>query len=585
MRASNVWKALLTATCVAVLGGCSGADAAGDPAPANESANDAVPPRGSGGAFGASPGAGGVPGNGGKAASTGGGPSSGGPGSGGSSAGVIGPQPPGPPPGVIGPTEPKPDPAPTAVVNPFTIVAHDPLSTFAADVDTASYDLFTRSVGGGSLPAPSTVRTEEFVNYFDYAYPVPAPDAPDPFTISLSAAPGFFSDGTNVLRVGIQGKLAPAFEKKPANLVFLVDTSGSMQSPDKLPLVQRVLQRTLDVLEPTDTVSVVRYAGDVGVALKPTPVSSRDKIEAVIAALAASGGTNGGAGIELAYAQAQAGFIEEGINHVLLCTDGDFNIGISSTTELIKLIETKRRGGVTLTALGFGAVPNDAMMNAVSNAGNGIYAVITGNEQADRYVEERMLSTLVHIAKDVKIQVEWNPDAVYAYRLLGYETRDIADSDFRNDVVDAGEIGAGHRVTALYHVIPSGRSAPEVEGAAPVADGAIYDGPVEVKPEDMVLVKVRYKQPDAREADPAKEISARLAVADAQADLSRTDPGMQWAVALGTFSEILRGSPYVTPKEVLGPIGVVFERTAGTDSDRKAFLPLFTQARSLVLAR
>jgi Ca-activated chloride channel family protein len=431
----------------------------------------------------------------------------------------------------------------------------------------------------------STVRTEEFVNYFSYSYPPPKEDAEDPFTISLSAAPGFFGDGTTVLRVGIQGRLPPPFEKKPTNLVFLVDTSGSMQAADKLPLVQRVLRHTLDVLQPADTVSVVRYAGDVGVALQPTPVSDRQKIEAVVTALSASGSTNGGAGIHLAYEQAQAGFIEDGINHVLFCTDGDFNVGISDTKQLIALVEEKRRSGVTLTALGFGAAPNDSMMNAVSNAGNGIYAVITGETQADRYVEERMLSTLVHIAKDVKIQVEWNPDAVFAYRLLGYETRAIADSDFRNDIVDAGEIGAGHRVTALYHVVPKGRTVPQVDRAAPLADGTLYDGPVEVQAGDMVLVKVRYKQPDATESDPAKEISARLAITAAQAELAQTDADMQWAVAVGTFSEVLRGSPYITPKDVLGPLGVVVDRTAGTDVDRQEFRTLFQQARTLVLAR
>lgn len=269
---------------------------------------------------------------------------------------------------------------PVLPTNPFVIAEHDPLSTFAADVDTASYDIFTSSVSSGSLPPSATVRLEEFVNYFRYGYEPPAADAAAPFSISLAAAPAP-DPSTVLLRVGIQGRL-PATKKRPANLVFLVDTSGSMSDPNKLPLVQYTLTEALTVLDRSDTISIVSYAGSTEVRLEPTPVSDATTIEAAIAGLVSSGGTNGSSGIRLAYEQAESAFIADGINHVILCTDGDFNLGITSNDALVDLITEKRKTGITLTSLGYGSNPNDAMMERVSDAGNGTYSVIYSRGQA-----------------------------------------------------------------------------------------------------------------------------------------------------------------------------------------------------------
>jgi Ca-activated chloride channel family protein len=430
-------------------------------------------------------------------------------------------------------------------VNPFVLVAHDPFSTFAADVDTASYDLMRRDLLAFQVPIAAGVRLEDYVNYFKYDYPAPAEDSEHPFAISLASAPHPVRDGITLLRVGIQATLPTALEKKPTNLVFLVDTSGSMQEADKLPLVQHTLTEALSVLDPNDTVSIVTYAGDVQVRLPPTHVVEAQVIVNAIQGLVSNGGTNGAGGIQLAYQQAEAGYIEGGINHVVLCTDGDFNIGVSSTDELVTMIEDKRTTGVTLTALGYGTGNlNDSMMEKVSNAGNGIYSLITSQQQANDYVENRLLSTLEHVAKDVKIQLELNPEHVHAYRLLGYENRAIADDDFRDDVIDAGEIGAGHRVTALYELVMAGGAVPEVENGPAVQSGDPIDGEREIDAESLVLVKVRYKQPGASAEDPATEVQQTLAPGAAAASLEAADADLRWAVAMAMFAELLKGSPY-----------------------------------------
>ncbi len=464
--------------------------------------------------------------------------------------------------------------------NPFVITAHDPLSTFAADVDTASYDIFTNSVAKGSLPPAATVRLEEFVNFFHYGYAAPAADATQPFSISLAAAPAL-NPSTLLLRIGIQGRL-PLAEKRAANLVFLVDTSGSMASADKLPLVQYTLTQALTVLDPTDKISIVSYAGSTAVRLPPTPVSQAATIEHVIDGLTVGGGTNGGAGINLAYDQAQNGFITGGINHVLLCTDGDFNLGVTSNDELVQLITKKRESGITFTALGYGSQPNDAMMERVSDAGNGTYSVIYSQASATSYVKDRLLSGLDYIAKDMKIQVEFNPAKVYAYRLLGYEDRDIADADFRNDVVDAGEVGAGHRVTALYQLVLAGGALPESSIALAPQDGALYSGPTEVGAEDYALVKVRYKAPDAKTADAAFEVNQTLA-ADGVADSwSNLDGDFQWAYAVASFAEILKNSPYA-PKSGLTTIGnIIGQPLHDGIAEREEFRAAFASAKLLL---
>lgn len=468
--------------------------------------------------------------------------------------------------------------------NPFVLAAHDPFSTFAADVDTASYDIFRQQIERNSPPIADSVRVEDFVNYFHYDYPAPAADAEHPFAISLAAAPNAFGRETTLLRVGIQAENPPPFEKKPTNLVFLVDTSGSMMAPDKLPLVQYLIKHGLDVLAPEDRVSIVTYSAQATVQLPPTAVSSKAEISALVDGLYAEGSTNGAGGIQLAYEQAQSGAFEGGINHVILCTDGDFNVGISSTTELVKFIEEQRKSGTTLTALGFGSDNlNDAMMEKVSNAGNGIYSVITSEPQAARYAEDRMLRTLMHVAKDLKIQIEWNPEQVEAYRLIGYENRAIADNDFRDDSVDAGEVGAGHRVTALYEVVRKGDGVPDAEGAPAVKGGEPVSGEREVTAEDLVLVKVRYKEPGAAESDAAKEVVSRLAPSEIGGLFDEADRDLRWAAAMAAFAEILKQSPYATPKQ-LDALREVFAEQAERDSERMEFLTLFDKTVQLMPA-
>jgi Ca-activated chloride channel homolog len=466
--------------------------------------------------------------------------------------------------------------------NPFVLTAHDPLSTFAADVDTASYDIFRRDANLGGVPVATSVRLEEYVNNFAYDYPAPAADDAQPFRVALGAAPHLLSRGSTLLRVGIQARKPSPFTKKPTNLVFLVDTSGSMMTADKLPLVQYTLRQTLDILDPTDEVSLVSYAGSVALRLPPTTAANRSTIEAAINGLVSNGSTNGAGGIQLAYEQAQKGFIQGGINHVIMCTDGDFNVGVSDTTSLVNLITEKRKTGITLTMLGYGIGNlNDQMMEAVSDKGDGVYAVISSQDQATTYVHQRMLSTLEHVAKDMKIQVEFNPDLVYAYRLLGYEDRNIADKDFRNDVIDAGDVGAGHRVTALYEVVATGGAIPAAAGDFQPQDGSPYTGAREVKAEDFVLVKVRYKARDAVETDPALEVAASMKPQDVLPEFAAADLDLQWAISVAAFSEILKKSPYADLRH-LDIIGNIANAQAGRDGDRSEFAQLFTKVRPLI---
>jgi Ca-activated chloride channel family protein len=466
--------------------------------------------------------------------------------------------------------------------NPFVATEHDPFSTFAVDVDTASYDILRRDIGNRMLPQPQSVRLEEYVNYFKYDYPAPETDANPPFAITLAAAPHILDAPTTVLRVGIQASKPEEFVKKPTNVVFLVDVSGSMATPEKLPVVKVLLQHTVEVLDREDTVSVVTYASGAQVLLGPTKVSDAATIVKVIDSLAAGGSTNGAGGIQLAYQQARAAYKDGGINHVVMCTDGDFNVGAASDSELLKLIRNERKTGVTLTALGFGTGNlNDSMMEKVSNAGNGIYAVINSAEYARTYAEDRILATLHHVAKDVKIQVEFNPKLVAAYRLLGYEDRAIADQDFRDDTVDAGEIGAGHRVTALYELVLAGDEVPMPKGAKPIKTGAPVDLEREIDAKDLVLVKVRYKGVDATEMDEASEVSETLKPAQIAKSYRDSDRDLQWAIAVGAFAEILKGSPYAANKQ-MDLIESITTAQADRDPDREEFTRLLSAARTLM---
>jgi Ca-activated chloride channel homolog len=469
------------------------------------------------------------------------------------------------------------EPNQALVSNPYTRTTSDPFSTFAADVDTASYDLYrSRLHNDGVLPDPTTVRTEEFINSFEYEYPAPSSEEQHPFRIDLHAAPGFFDTPRALLRVGIRAIEPEAFEPKPTNIAFLVDVSGSMQDEIKLPLVKTLLLETLEVLDPDDRVSIVTYAGNTRVALPSTAVSSAAIADA-IRGLSASGSTSGSAGLDLAYEQVQQNFIEGGVNHVVLCTDGDFNVGPSSTSELVAQIERKRATGITFTVVGFGSNPNDAMMEAISNKGNGIYGVVGTEQQAKDYARERMLASFQLIAKDLKVQVEFNPKHVHAYRLLGYENRAIADDEFRDDAVDAGEVGAGHRVTALYELaLTQEQLPPEVTPSV----GQPSALPQEILGDDLVLVKVRYKALDVSVEDPAREVSSALPLDG----VGTADRDLEWAGAVAAFAELLRGSPYVDMAQLQQIEGAI-EKQRARDADRAEFVTLFQQARGLLERR
>ncbi len=461
--------------------------------------------------------------------------------------------------------------------NPFVAVDHDPLSTFAVDVDSASYDLFRTYTKQGSEIQAESIRLEEFVNYFSYDYPAPDGDASEPFAVHLSAAPNLATRDTRLLRVGIQGMIVE--EIPAANLVFLVDVSGSMSG--NLATVRHLLTETLEQLSPQDTVSIVTYASNPGTLLPATPLTEKQTIVDAIASLTSGGATNGSGGINAAYAEAEGAFKEDGINHIVMCTDGDFNLGLTSNQDLEALIEEKRKTGITLTAVGFGGGNfNDAMMERISNIGNGIYSYVGSTADATKYAQEKMLQSMIHIAQDVKIQVEFNADHVYAYRLLGYENRAIADDDFRNDIIDAGEIGSGHRVTALYELAFSEADLPSVDGDLPFETGVSFDGISEVDGDDFVLVKVRYKTPGASETDAAFEVSQSLTPQDVLDGLEGTQSDFQYAAAVATYAEILKDSPFAD-RGALDAVAEILSAQKGRDSERGEFYDLFVQANTI----
>jgi Ca-activated chloride channel family protein len=467
--------------------------------------------------------------------------------------------------------------------NAYVLAQSNPLSTFAADVDTASYDIFRRDILLGNLPHTDGVRLEEYVNFFAYGYEAPKHDAADPFAVSMEATANPFTEGTRLLRVGIKGRKAPPeIEKMGANLVFLVDVSGSMSWGHKLNLVQLVLTETLNVLKPNDTVALVTYAGSVGVRLKPTKVSEKSIIKDAINSLTSGGSTNGAGGIQLAYEQALAGFVDGGVNHVILCTDGDFNVGLSGTQALVKFIEEKRKTGITFTALGFGAGNlNDAMMEAISNAGNGVYGMIADEDQAFTYVHKRLLSNMHFIAKDVKIQVEFNPHQVHAYRLLGYENRVLTNEQFLDKTVDAGEIGAEHTVTALYELVMAGGEIPNPEGAPEVAAAELYDGPLSFTQNDLCKVRVRYKDVDATEDDESHEMEVTIEASTMSDAFDDAGADLQWAAAIAAWAEILKKSPFANTNN-LSQIAEVIAANAGDDADRIEFKSLFETAQGFL---
>jgi Ca-activated chloride channel family protein len=424
--------------------------------------------------------------------------------------------------------------------NPFRIVNNDPLSTFSIDVDTASYSNIRRFINQGQLPPKDAVRIEELINYFSYNYPQPQGNKPFSVTTEVSTAP--WNPQHRLVQVGLKGKTLETANLPPSNLVFLIDVSGSMDDQNKLPLVQESLKLLVNKLRPEDRVSLVVYAGNAGLVLPTTSGREKTKIIAAIDRLKAGGSTAGGEGIELAYRIAKQNFLKSGNNRVILATDGDFNVGVSSDAELTRLIEQKREQGIFLTVLGFGTGNyKDGKMEQLANKGNGNYAYIDTLLEAKKVLVNDIRGTLFTIAKDVKIQVEFNPAKVQAYRLIGYENRLLQNQDFNDDKKDAGEIGSGHSVTALYEIIPTGIKSdvklPEVD---PLRYQRSNVPNSDASGDEMMLVKLRYKLPQDNNS---QLISQPIKDSDFQAGKTPSN-NLRFAAAVATFGMVLRDSEY-----------------------------------------
>ena len=425
--------------------------------------------------------------------------------------------------------------------NPFLPAATNPLSTFSIDVDTASYSNVRRFINNGSLPPKDAVRVEEMINYFSYDYREPEGD--QPFSIDLDATECPWDPSHRLLRIGLKGREV-ANEKRPAsNLVFLLDVSGSMLPPERLPLVKQAMRLLVDKLSEKDRVAIVVYAGGSGLALSSTSGNEKEKILRALEELTAGGSTNGAEGIELAYQVAADNFIKGGVNRVILATDGDFNIGVTNQGDLIRLIEEKAKSAVFLSVLGVGTDNlKDSTMQKLADKGNGNYAYLDSVDEARKVLVQQINGTLMTIAKDVKIQVEFNPARVASYRLIGYEKRMLRKEDFNNDKVDAGEIGAGHTVTALYEVVPAGSGAADPAASVPPVDPLKYGtnrtDTTNASP-DMVTVKLRHKKPEGE----TSELTER-SFTDNGSKFTNAAPDLKFAAAVAEFGMLLRDSQY-----------------------------------------
>lgn len=423
--------------------------------------------------------------------------------------------------------------------NPVWVAAEQPVSTFSVDVDTGAYANVRRLLNAGQLPPRDAVRVEELINYFDYAY-APPKDRATPFALHTELGPTPWNPKTELLAIGIQGWKPASAALRPSNLVFLVDVSGSMQSPDKLPLVKASLKLLAGQLTARDRISLVVYAGRTEVVLEPTPGDQTATIVAALDRLEAGGSTDGASGIQLAYAMVEKAFMKDGNNRVLLATDGDFNVGIRDVGQLKEMVENKRRNGVALSTLGFGTGNyNDALMEQIADVGNGHYSYIDSAREAQRVLVEERASALETIASDVKIQVEFNPAVVAEYRLIGYENRLLRREDFNNDAIDAGDIGAGHRVTALYEIARVGSGGEKVDalryGQAAKA-GAGMAG-------ELAHLKLRYKRPEDG-VDARSRLIARVIRADEAVAADRASPAFRLAAAVAAYGQLLRGGEY-----------------------------------------
>ncbi len=430
-----------------------------------------------------------------------------------------------------------------AKTNEFLRVLDKPLSTFSIDVDTASYSNMRRFVNNGTSPPKDSVKVEEFINYFDYKYEAPT-KGEVPFAVNLEMADSPWNEGYKLVRVGLKAKEIALNSRPNSNLVFLLDVSGSMNSPNKLPLLKESLKMLLRKLDERDRVAMVVYAGASGLVLPSTTANKRVEILSALNKLNAGGSTNGGAGIDLAYKTALENFIPGGINRVILATDGDFNVGTTGRSGLLKLIKEKSKSKVFLTVLGLGMGNyKDDTLETLAQNGNGNYAYIDNMNEAKKVLNEDLSGTLMTIAKDVKIQVEFNPSKVSAYRLVGYENRMLKAKDFNDDKKDAGEIGAGHRVTAFYEIVPAGV---EFKGSSvdklkyQVAKPKKVSKPKLVASEELLNIKLRYKEP---EGDKSKKIEVPLM--DKTQKFSNASKDFRFAVAVATYAQLLKGDERV----------------------------------------
>ncbi|MEP2872150.1 MAG: VWA domain-containing protein [Parasphingorhabdus sp.] len=415
-------------------------------------------------------------------------------------------------------------------------VADEPVSTFAVDVDTGSYSNVRRFLNDGKMPPEAAVRTEEMINYFRYDYPAPS-SRETPFSVFTDISTTPWNDASRLLRIGLRGYDIDSKDRPRANLVFLVDVSGSMGSKDKLPLVKSTLTALTNELRRDDRVSIVVYSGTVGLLLAPT--SNKDHVKEAVDCLYASGSTAGGDALKLAYSTARQNFLKGGINRIIMATDGDFNVGTSNTEQLKKIVAKERESGVTLTMLGYGTGNiRDELMEGIANVGNGNYAYIDSAMEAQKVLGDELSSTLFTIAQDVKIQIEFNPAHVKEYRLIGYENRLLAEEDFDNDKIDAGDIGAGHQVTALYEIMPAKSSGWLPERRYPanrtVQRQQDFNG-------EIAQVKLRYKLPGGKKS---RLIKRQIGASDLQ-NATTPNGDMAFAVAVAAFGQKLRGDKYL----------------------------------------
>ena len=447
----------------------------------------------------------------------------------------------------------------------FKKTTKDPVTTFSADVDRASYSNVRRMINYGQKPDEDAVRIEELINYFDYNYAPPSEGSKTPLnaTTTLSSCP--WNPDNYLLRVGLQAKKIDLAKAPPSNIVFLIDTSGSMDEPNKMPLLKASFKLLLDNLRPEDRIAIVVYASQTGIALPSTPAKEKEKISKVIDDLVASGSTAGGAGLQTAYEVAEKNFLPKGNNRIILATDGDFNVGISSRDELQRLVEEKRNNGIYISVLGYGMGNyRDDMAETIANKGNGNYAYIDNFTEAKKVLVNEFGGTLYTVAKDVKLQLEFNPQYVKEYRLVGYENRALANEDFEDDKKDAGEIGAGHTVTALYELIPA-------KGAT--TDGLRYQKQVkEGFANELAFLKIRYKDPVAKDA---KSVEESTPIPFSLTDLTQTDDDYRFAAAVAEWGMLLRNSKYKAKSSYKQVIDLA-KNAIGKDEEgyRKEFIRL-----------